>query len=313
MLRPGAARGQASTLVHATGRRGHGAWVLLVLAMLVFSHAAGAATTMPYKTAHDAPLDPQVSVVSQTPRYTQYRLVYNGISGDRVPAFVYVPKDGVAKHPAVICQYGSGGSKKTSYIVFLDEEFAQRGFVVMTIDIPTKGERKTKETTPPFGPRFGQTLGDYSRAADYLESRPDVHPKRMAYLGISWGAITGITYAAHDPRIKVVVSLVGGGNFLGWFPGQLPEETRRNAQLYDPYYHVALIAPRPLLLINVTKDQLVPRFFANSLHAAAGPNAKKIWLDTTHFFEGVEYKKLAGEVIDFVELNLPGEKAASRQ
>jgi hypothetical protein len=45
----------------------------------------------------------------------------------------------------------------------------------------------------------------------------------MAYLGISWGAITGITYAAHDPRMKVVVSLVGGGNFLGWFPGQLPE------------------------------------------------------------------------------------------
>lgn len=279
----------------------------ILLASAVVFAAAGwcvGATTMPYRFAHDAPLRPELSVVSDTPTYTQYHLSYNGIEGDRVPAFIYVPKDGKAKHPALLCQYGSGGTKKTNYIVFLDREFVARGFVVMTIDIPDKGERKHNETTPPFGPRFGQTLGDYGRATDYLASRADVDAGRIAYLGISWGAITGITYAAHDPRIKVIVSLVGGGNFIGWFPGNLPEDTRRNAMLYDPYYHVALIAPRPLLLINVNKDQLVPRFFAESLQKAAGAGATKMWLDTNHFFEGMDYRDLARRVIDFVAQNL---------
>jgi dienelactone hydrolase len=276
------------------------------MALVAFSGLCAAATTMPYKVNHDAPLNAELSVVAETPGVTQYRVVFNGIEGDRVPAFVYVPRDGKAKHPAILSQYGSGGSKKTDYIVFLDQQFAQRGFVVMTIDIPSKGERKSNQASAPFGPRFGQTLGDYGRAIDYLATRNDVDPNRSAYLGISWGAITGITYAAHDPRIKAVVSLVGGGNFTGWFPGPLDEESRRNAELYDPYYHVAMIAPRPLLLINVKRDQLIPLFFSESLHRAAGPGAQKVWLDTNHYFEGSDYAKLAAQAIDFVEGSLAG-------
>ena len=50
--------------------------------------------------------------------------------------------DGKAKHPAVLLQYGTGGNKSTNYITELGRQFVARGFVVLTIDVPNRGERR---------------------------------------------------------------------------------------------------------------------------------------------------------------------------
>src|ERR1051325_794751 len=263
-------------------------------------------TTMPYATAHDKPLGAVVSVVEDKDEYTKYRVEFNGIRA-RVPANLYIPKDGKKTHPAVLLQYGSGGNKNTNYIVAIGLKAVEHGFVVITIDIPNKGERKNKAVPRlPFEGSFGETLGDYSRAVDYLVSRPEVNKEKLSYVGISWGAITGITYVAHDPRIKVMASLVGGGNFLGWLPPDtVTPEAKAAVEEFDPVYHIQLIAPRPLLLLNVTKDVMVPHFMSESLHKAAGENAKKVWLETDHFFSTVDRAKTAEMVIQFVEDQLP--------
>src|SRR5688500_12951694 len=88
---------------------------------------AGGAYRMPppYHVATVAPLDATERLVYDSAKYAQYRVEFNGISGDRVPAFVYVPRDsGRAVHPAVLLQYGSGGNKSTYYIVELARQFA---------------------------------------------------------------------------------------------------------------------------------------------------------------------------------------------
>src|SRR6185436_1984744 len=100
-------------------------------------------TTMPYATAHDKPLDAVLSVVEEKETYTKYRVEFNGIRS-RVPANFYIPKDGKKTHPAVLLQYGSGGNKNTNYIVAIGLKAVEHGFVVITIDIPNKGERKNK-------------------------------------------------------------------------------------------------------------------------------------------------------------------------
>ena len=280
-----------------------------ILLCLLCLAATTQPTTRPYAIAPAAPLNPTEKLISKTPAYSHLRVEFNGIQKDsRVPAFLYLPTDNATKHPAILLQYGSGGNKSTNYIVALAQQFVSAGFVVLTIDIPNKGDRKNPNAPKsliPLQTNFLQTLGDYSRATDYLLTRPDVDPNRLAYVGISWGAITGIVYVAHDPRIKLMASIVGGGNFTGWFNGNLPPETRAAAQATDPIYHVAQIAPRPLLLLNVTKDQLIPRFFSDSLHNAAPPNAKKIWLDTDHLFSTIDRQELGRTVIGFVTDNLP--------
>ncbi|HYE17996.1 MAG TPA: alpha/beta fold hydrolase [Tepidisphaeraceae bacterium] len=278
--------------------------ILTLLPLLAHATAPTTRPAVPYPTAHTAPLDATDKLLDATDTHTLHRVEFNGVRpGSRVPANLYVPKNAALKppYPAVLLQYGSGGNKNTNYIVMIGKLAVARGFVVLTIDAPNRGERKHKDPRLSFlDANFLQYLGDYSRAADYLCARPDVDPKRLAYVGISWGAITGVTYAAHDPRIAAVASLVGGGNFANVIPGAVPEDLRKKTEAFDPYYNVQYIAPRPLLLINVTKDQLVPKFMAESLHKAAPAHAKKIWLDADHFFTGVDREKTCADVIDWV-------------
>ena len=279
------------------------------------SPAAAATADKPaYPVDHDAPLDPQERVVERADGYTKLRVEFNGIRKDRVPGFLYVPDDGKKTHAAVLLQYGSGGNKGTNYIVALGKQFVAKGFVVLTIDAPHKGERKVKGTRGILAGlgesgQFQWYCGDYSRAVDYLVTRPEVDPQRVGYAGVSWGAITGVTFAAHDPRIKAMASIVGGGNFMGTIADkvQMPPEVVEAARSFDPVYHVARFAPRPLLLLNVTQDQLVPRYFSEALHKAAGAGAVKKWVETDHFFQGVDRYAILEEVITFMKDHLPEE------
>jgi dienelactone hydrolase len=285
------------------------------LLFVVVAFARGADATIPFAVDHDAPLEPAERVESETDAYTRLRVEFNGIRKDRVSAFLYLPKSkqSATTRPAVLLQYGIGGSKKTNYIVALGEQCAARGFVVLTIDAPMKGERKPprdkRRLLDSFGEqgRFPWYLGDYSRAIDYLVTRPEVDRDRVGYVGISWGAITGITFVAHEPRVRAMASICAGGNFLGTLDrATVTEESKRAAQRIDPVYHVAQIAPRPLLLLNVTHDQLVPQFYAEALHKAAGdaPSVTKQWIDSDHFFNGVDRLAVMARVVDFMQKSL---------
>src|SRR5687768_12442652 len=133
----------------------------------------------PYAVAHDAPLDAKETFDSKETNHRRYRVEFDGIEGDRVPAYLYVPTDARQKQrqakrggrrPAVLLQYGSGGNKNTHYIVELGERFADGGFVVLTIDVPNRGERRSKDSPGRSwqrllmgkGGTILQTLGDYS-------------------------------------------------------------------------------------------------------------------------------------------------------
>jgi dienelactone hydrolase len=294
---------------------------ILSLCLIVSIPAGGLAAedperpvVCPYESAHTAPLDETKEIIAEADDHILWRVEFNGIKKDRVPAYLYVPKNGQARHPAVLLQYGSGGDKKVDYIVALGRQFVNHGFVVLTIDSPGRGERRqkgAKKTDWLFSNQgrdvFLQYCGDYSRAVDYLVSRPDVQDNRIAYVGISWGAITGVTFVAHDPRVKAMGSMVGGGNFLGLagvFSGKNGDDSGADVVSIDPARHVGQIAPRPLLLLNVTRDQLVPRPFAEALHKAAGEGSKKVWLETDHYFTGIDRTELGETVIRFIEESL---------
>lgn len=232
----------------------------------------------------------------------------------------YVPKTkSNAKpgpYPAILLQYGTGGSKTTNYIVAIGKEFVAKGYVVLTIDSPGRGERKNKSVGGVLGQMAPEAImqfcGDYSRSFDFLAARPEVDKERFGYVGVSWGAITGITFVAYDPRIKAMASLVGGGNFFGGFNAKAAEKVAsEGSKSSDPIYHVARIAPRPLLFINVTKDQLILKSWAEALHKAAGPGAKVVWLETDHYFKGMDHKKVCASVIEFMDQGLAVKKVVA--
>jgi dienelactone hydrolase len=272
----------------------------------------------PYKTARDAPLKAEEKVVNEADDHTQYRVEFEGIKEDRVPAFLYVPKrkpkDPPA--PAILLQYGTGGSKTTDYIVAIGKQFVSHGFVVLTIDAPGRGERRKKDKNAATGVLAlldGNDImhycGDYGRAIDFLVTRPEVDKERIGYVGISWGAITGITFVAYDERVKAMGSIVGGGNFLAGYTPKAAEKAKlEGSKSPDPVFHVARIAPRPLLFINCKKDQLIMKPWAESLHKAAGEGSKVVWLDSDHYLKGLDRAAICDSVIEFMHKSMPAAK-----
>jgi dienelactone hydrolase len=108
----------------------------------------------------------------------------------------------------------------------------------------------------------GVLLWDDIRTLDYLASRPEVDPRRLACVGLSLGGYRSFLLAALDNRIKAAVD-------VGWmtsFASQIKQHVINTVGLS---FHVnglyrymdlpdmaALIAPRAVLVINGSQDRL---------------------------------------------------------
>lgn len=263
----------------------------------------------PFRVDHTAPLVPTDAPMDGGEKFTKRLVTFNGIAGDRVPGHLYLPKNSSGRRPAVLVQHGIGDKKRAAYIVATCERLAALGVIALAIDAPNRGDRHDKNApgTSFLNPAsvqkwFAQHCGDYSRAFDYLATRADVNASRFGYVGFSWGAITGVTYGGNDERIRVMTS-IGGGSLAGYLtmPAK-PGEQR--AQSLDPADHIARFAPRPLLLINSTKDQLVLPVVARLLHAAAGPGSEIKWYETDHFFNGIDRDAVLQSVAEYMKSKL---------
>ncbi|HEY7055305.1 MAG TPA: hypothetical protein VH458_02210, partial [Vicinamibacterales bacterium] len=80
---------------------------------------------------------------------------------------------------------------------------------------------------------------------DYLETRPDVDSKRLAFYGLSLGAQLAPVYLAIEPRFRTGVLLSGG--FETW---TIPPET-------DPVNFVTHVK-QPVLMVNGRDDFDLP-------------------------------------------------------
>lgn len=265
--------------------------------------AAASKLAAPFKVDHRAPLKLAGKIVEENKNFAKFRIEFNGIEGDRVPAHLYLPKNIKGRLPAVLVQHGINNKKHSEYIVECAKMLNARGIIAMAIDAPARGERKGPNNRgpkmfdlPAVNQWYRQHCSDYSRALDYLETRPDVDAKRLGFVGFSWGAITGITFTAHDPRVKAMTSVVGGG-LIGLLGKEL-----------DPIFNVGRIAPRPLLFINAKRDRLVWRPLATALHNKAGKNAVVKWYDTDHTFSTMDRMVVMKKIADFMRDKLPHAK-----
>ena len=129
-------------------------------------------------------------------------------------------------------------------------------------------------------------------AARFLAAMPEVDARRIGLVGVSFGV--PFAAAAATDTVFCCVALHHGGAGLGeLFRSNLPLDNRvlrwvasAWAGLYfarlEPARHVGRISPRPLLLINGTRDRLVPPGAALRLARAAREPVRHIWLPHDH-------------------------------
>lgn len=207
--------------------------------------------------------------------------------GDRVPGLLLLPAETAGPYPLVLLQHGAGGSKEADYLDAARMPWVRRGVAVASIDFPLHGERASAKLTelllaglagPPaqrgagaqsLWPDFArQSVHDLARALDALAPHPELDAERVAYAGFSMGAILGALYAPQDARLRGAALALGGG---GFGPASL-----------DPTAHIGRFAGRPLLLVNATRDERIPRTAAEALHAAAGEPKELLWFESGH-------------------------------
>ncbi len=101
------------------------------------------------------------------------------------------------------------------------------------------------------------------RGLDYLLSRPDVDPERIAVTGISGGGAATYWITAADSRVKVAVPVSGMADLEAYVPNRVINGHCDCMFLYNtfqwPWTRIAaLIAPRPLLFVNSDQDSIFP-------------------------------------------------------
>jgi cephalosporin-C deacetylase-like acetyl esterase len=215
-------------------------------------------------------LDPRVESVDDASEYWRrekisFRAAYGN---DRVMAYLFLPRNARPPFSTVIFFPGIHVFfEKSSENISLEVlEFAARSgrAVLYPIYMGTYERRITSSAvrqTPeevvqpgsaclPVGPKAGRDLvmqwaKDLGRSIDYLETRQDIDSNRLAYYGLSLGAVWGPVLTAVEPRLKASVLVAGGLPFE-----KLPSEI-------EPLN----FAPRvkiPTLMLNGRDDFIYP-------------------------------------------------------
>jgi len=207
--------------------------------------------------------------------------------GDRVPGLLLLPSDGSGPFPLVLLQHGAGGSKHAPYLDAARLPWVQRGVAVASIDFPLHGERASAklseqllgvtaasvraahaDTMALWSEFSRQSVADLRRALDALAALPELDAGRVAYAGFSLGAILGALYCPTDARLRAAALALGGA-------GIGPPD-------FDPAARIGDFAPRPLLFVNATRDERIPRAAAEALHAAARDPKEIAWFECGH-------------------------------
>jgi hypothetical protein len=108
----------------------------------------------------------------------------------------------------------------------------------------------------------GVLLWDDIRTLDYLASRPEVDPNHIGCVGLSMGGYRSYLLAALDPRIKAAVDVGWMTSFASQIKQHVINTIGFSFHIIGLYRYLdfpdlaALIAPRALMVINGSQDQL---------------------------------------------------------
>ncbi len=175
-----------------------------------------------------APLNARVVGSVPEDGYRIEKLVFESLPGVHVTALVYVPDAPRGAKPAVLlaCGHSPLGKAYPAYQE-IAIRLARRGFVVLCWDPVGQGERSQFWDRGRGRSRYNLVCGEHAvlgnlatlagtslvrylvwdgvRAVDYLLTRGDVDPARLAITGTSGGGLQTTYVGGLDPRIAVVL------------------------------------------------------------------------------------------------------------
>jgi dienelactone hydrolase len=235
-------------------------------------------------------LKPVVTGVLERPEFTVQKLHFQSLPGLYVTANLYLPRNLTGPAPAVlyVCGHSQQLSpdKKISYgnkagYQHHGEWYARNGYVCLIIDTLQLGEiQGLHHGTHRLGLWWWHARGytpagvevwNGIRALDYLESRPEVDKARIGLAGRSGGGGYTMYLAAVDDRVAAAAPAAGVTDLQnhivdGVVAGHCDCMYQINTQRWDWAHVLALIAPRPLRILNTDMDAIFPEDGVRRVH-----------------------------------------------
>lgn len=184
------------------------------------------------KLPQKVPLDIKILEETDAGKYIRQKIEYSSEAGERIRAYVGVPKNIQGRVPAIFCHHQHAGNWALgkSEVFGLDgdinqsyaHELSELGYITFAPDAIGFEERAVGNADAISAiqlllfPRglFGQTLlgkclFDISAGIDYLSLREDVDSSKIGFIGHSYGGRMALWAPAFDSRIKASVSNCG--------------------------------------------------------------------------------------------------------
>jgi dienelactone hydrolase len=243
-----------------------------------------------------SPLNPVAGPERAQDGYIAQNVRFESLPGFHVTGTLYRPAAGIGPFAGVLLSHGHfrgpDGGRFQPDLQVLAATLARSGAVVFAYDMVGWGESEKFPHRHPTA--LTLQLWNSIRVVDYLKSRSDVDPHRLAATGASGGGTQTFLLAAVDDRIAVSVPVVQvSAHFFGGCECEsgLPIHegdgyATNNAEI------AALAAPRPQLIVSDGKDwtQNVPNVefpFIRRVYSLLGAESV---LANAHFaHEGHDY------------------------
>jgi dienelactone hydrolase len=238
------------------------------------------------------PLDVKAEEEIETDHFTRTKISFAVEAGDRVPAYLFIPKHLTGKVPGILCLHqtttigkgepaGIGGLPNLHYA----QELAERGFVTLAPDYPNFGEYQFDPYAHGYVSGTMKAIWNHRRALDLLQSLSEVDGLRLGCIGHSLGGHNTLYLAAFDERVKAAVTSCGFNSFFKYMGGDLTGWSSKTympriAELYgrDPRRMpfdfpevLAAIAPRAVFINAPAGDSNFEISGVRDCLEAAGP------------------------------------------
>jgi cephalosporin-C deacetylase-like acetyl esterase len=241
-----------------------------------------------------APLDLKEAGVEKRGTVTIHDISYASPKGGRVPAYLVVPS---GKGPFAAVVWGHWymeGSEFRNRKEFLAEAvaLAPSGLVSLLIDYPIARPGFVQDNSD-FTDRV-QSILDSMRGADLLCARPDVDPKRLAYVGHSYNAATGAFLSGIERRFRAFVLMAGPLSDEVTMKSQFMQEYRQHvgAEKFDAFmtkyswldqgHYVSHAAPATVFMQYADEDILTAEVDREYAAIVSEPKRFKLYPGAQH-------------------------------
>jgi len=152
-----------------------------------------------------------IEATETTESFIKHTVTFNtAYGGERMRAYLFLPLNTSPPYQTVVFFPGGDAFRLTrsrDMSLLWMKPIVGSGRAFMYPVYKGTYERRVSDAN---GPNAMRDLGiawsrDFSRAVDYLETRPDVDAGRLAYYGVSDGGTIGAVLVALEPRIKTAI------------------------------------------------------------------------------------------------------------